>query len=376
MLAAVTARDPSEIAAWHLLARIEQQAGRTQPAEEAALRILKIDPADPRGPLALAEVRSARMDYRGVVSALEPRVMATDAGDVASGAYAEMASRLADAWLSLKDKGRAVQAIEGAHQRAPKDDRLLFSLAATYEQAGQLDRAEKSFRELIARDPSHAPALNYLGYMLANHNRKLADAVGLITRALAEDPDNPAYLDSLGWAYYRLQQYQLALSPLEKAATAVPESSVIQDHLGRPVRETGALSRCRGGLRPRARRRWRRHHPVRHREEARSRAVEDQDALIRELSLRPSGESRRNTLLLDLDVGGQSGGGVDRPLRVRDHTRLRSAGRTGLTVTRWRSSLAVRHRDLPRRARIPWRAPTLGESRRRRCSVGHAGARC
>ena len=68
--------------------------------------------------------------------------------------------------------------------------------------------------------------------MLANNNRKLADAVVFITRALAEEPDNPAYLDSLGWAYYRLQQFQLALPPLEKAATAVPESSVIQDHLG------------------------------------------------------------------------------------------------------------------------------------------------
>ena len=232
VLAGVTTRDPSEIAAWQLLSRIEQRAGRTQPAEEAALRIVKIDPSDSRGPIALAEIRSARMDYRGVISALEPRVTAADPEDVASGAYAEMASMLADAWLNLKDKGRAVQAMEGAYQRAPKDDRVLFSLAATYEQAGQLDRAEKSFRDLLVRDPSHAPALNYLGYMLANNNRKLADAVSLITRALVEDPDNPAYLDSLGWAYYRLEQYQLALSPLEKAATAVPESSVIQDHLG------------------------------------------------------------------------------------------------------------------------------------------------
>jgi tetratricopeptide (TPR) repeat protein len=232
VLAAVTTRDPREIDAWDLLARIEQRAGRTQAAEEAAQRIIQIDPADPRGPLALAEIRAARMDYRGVIGALEPRVLTTSPADLASGAYAEMASMLADAWLNLKDKGRAVAAVEGAYQRAPKDDRVLFTLAATYERAGQIDRAERSFRQLIAHDPTHARALNYLGYMLANNNRKLADAVEFITRALAEEPDNPAYLDSLGWAYYRLQQFQLALSPLEKAAAAVPESSVIQDHLG------------------------------------------------------------------------------------------------------------------------------------------------
>ena len=232
VLSAVTTRDPAAIDAWDLLARIEQRAGRTQAAEEAAERIIQIDRSDPRGPLVLAEIRAARMDYRGVIAALEPRVVATSPDDVASGAYADMASMLADAWLNLKDKGRAVAAIEAARQRAPNDDRVLFTLAATYERAGQLDRAERSFRELIAHDPAHARALNYLGYMLANNNRKLPDAVQFITRALAEDPDNPAYLDSLGWAYYRQQQFQLALAPLEKAATAVPESSVIQDHLG------------------------------------------------------------------------------------------------------------------------------------------------
>ena len=232
VLTDVTASNPKNTSAWHLLARIEQRAGRAVAADEAARRITAIDPADPHGPLALAEIRGARRDYRGVVAALEPRVLAASKADVDSGAFAEMASRLGDAWIDLKEPRRAVQALEAAHQRVPDDERLLFSLAATAEQARQFDRAERAFRDLIARNPTHAPALNYLGYMLADRNTKLAEALGFITRALAEDEDNPSYLDSLGWTYYRLSQYTLALPPLERAAADVPESSVIQDHLG------------------------------------------------------------------------------------------------------------------------------------------------
>jgi tetratricopeptide (TPR) repeat protein len=232
VLQEATTASPDDIAAWYLLAQVEQRRGDHAAAEAAAARIVTLDPDDSRGPLMLAEVRAARGDFKGAAKALDGPVAAARNDDIASGAYLEMVTLLSRALLAADEKRRAVQVLEKARERAPQEQEILYRLAATYEQAENFDRAEQAFRDLIRENPEHDQALNYLGYMLAERGRKLDEAVTLITRALALDADNPAYLDSLGWAYYRLSRYDEALSPLERAASAIPDSSVIQDHLG------------------------------------------------------------------------------------------------------------------------------------------------
>jgi tetratricopeptide (TPR) repeat protein len=146
--------------------------------------------------------------------------------------FTEMATMLSDAWVEIGDARRGIRTLEDARKRAPADQQLLFSLAAHYDQNDQSGRAEDVFREIIAADPEHAPALNYLGYMLADGGRKLPEALGFIERAIAVAGENPSYLDSLGWAYFRMARYQEAVEPLERAAQGAPQVSVIQDHLG------------------------------------------------------------------------------------------------------------------------------------------------
>ena len=85
---------------------------------------------------------------------------------------------------------------------------------------------------MIAEDPKNADALNSFGYMLAERGQKLDEAVSLVERALAIDPGNGAYLDSLGWAYYKQNRFDQAEAPLREAAAKLPTVSVIQDHLG------------------------------------------------------------------------------------------------------------------------------------------------
>jgi len=232
VLEAVTKDAPKDIAAWFLLAEIDQRAGNPTAADQAAAHIAAIDPKDPRGPLALAEVRSARSDYHGVVQALEARVAAASADDIASGAYGQMANRLAGAYARLNDRKRGIDVLETAHKRAPKDADILFALGAAYDQDHRSDQAERAFRDLIAADPKNAEALNYLGYLLAERGKNLEEALTFVKRALAIDTDNPSYLDSLGWAYFKLDKFDDARSPLERAAAALPRSSVIQEHLG------------------------------------------------------------------------------------------------------------------------------------------------
>src|SRR5205085_4839411 len=104
----------------------------------------------------------------------------------------------------------ALDAAEKARVRFPEDTAVLYQLAAALDRAGRQADSEKIFRDVIARDPLDAGALNYLGYMLAEHGRQLDEATGFIERALKIEPDNPSFLDSLGWTY--LQQGKLDLA--------------------------------------------------------------------------------------------------------------------------------------------------------------------
>ncbi|MFM8718500.1 MAG: tetratricopeptide repeat protein, partial [Chthoniobacterales bacterium] len=86
-----------------------------------------------------------------------------------------------------------------------------FQHGVTAERAGERAQAETHFRACLALDDKFPPALNYLGYMWAEKGQNLAEAEQFIRRALEQEPDNAAYLDSLGWVLYQQARYQEAL---------------------------------------------------------------------------------------------------------------------------------------------------------------------
>ena len=126
----------------------------------------------------------------------------------------------------------ALDTAEKARAKFPEDTTVLYQLGAALDKAGRQAEGEKIFRDVIARDPLDAGALNYLGYMLAERGTALDEAVTLLQRALKIEPDNPSFLDSLGWTYVQQGKLDLADSPLTTAADKLPKNSVIQDHLG------------------------------------------------------------------------------------------------------------------------------------------------
>jgi len=108
-----------------------------------------------------------------------------------------------------------------------------YQYAALYERTGQLEEAEKLFRKAIALDQTTAAAArNYIAYMWAERGEKLDMALTLIQQALAEEPENGAFLDTLGWIYYMQGRYAEALEPLHKARTLVTDDPTIWEHLG------------------------------------------------------------------------------------------------------------------------------------------------
>ncbi len=102
----------------------------------------------------------------------------------------------------------------------------------TYEQLGQWDKAEADLEAALAFQPSHPFVLNYLGYAWADQGKNLDQSLELIRKALLYKPNDGYITDSLGWAYYRMGEYQKSVPHLERAVELLPYDPVINDHLG------------------------------------------------------------------------------------------------------------------------------------------------
>jgi tetratricopeptide (TPR) repeat protein len=107
-----------------------------------------------------------------------------------------------------------------------------FMLGSIYERQKKFDQAETQFRKVLQANPDNAPVLNYYGYMLADRGVRVDEATALIQRALKVDPNNGAYLDSLGWAYYKQNRFMEAEQYLRKAIERQGNDPTILGHLG------------------------------------------------------------------------------------------------------------------------------------------------
>ncbi|HKU23354.1 MAG TPA: tetratricopeptide repeat protein [Terriglobales bacterium] len=154
---------------------------------------------------------------------------------------------LAQMYSRLKRWPDAEEAIAKASQLSKKaDDKeyALFLHGSIYERQKKYDQAEQLFRQVLAIDSQNAMTLNYLGYMMADHGTHLEEALGYIKRAVQLDPANGAYLDSLGWAYFKLGNYDMAEEQLRKASEHMASDPTVQEHLGDLYQRTGHLKQA------------------------------------------------------------------------------------------------------------------------------------
>ncbi len=144
-----------------------------------------------------------------------------------------------------KDFAAAVKFFEDALESAKAsnpdllDAVFYFYYGAALERNGQFEKSVTQFLKAIEINPDYADAYNYLGYMYADHNVKLEEGLRLIEQALTYEPDNGAFLDSLGWVHFRLGKLDQALVELQRAAKLIGTDSVVYDHLGDVYRRMG-----------------------------------------------------------------------------------------------------------------------------------------
>src|SRR5579872_2007669 len=142
----------------------------------------------------------------------------------------------------------AEDALAKAEQLSTKNDDkayVNFLRGDLYQRQKLFDQAEAEFRKALSTtpptDPQAAATLNYLGYMNADRGVKLEESLSYIKQAIALEPSNGAYLDSLGWAYFKLGKYDLAEESLNKAALHMSSDPTVQEHLGDLYLKTGRL---------------------------------------------------------------------------------------------------------------------------------------
>jgi len=157
----------------------------------------------------------------------------------------ELYLSVAQVYLQAKQYENAEQAVNKAMESSSRPEEQEYSrflLGSIYEREKKYDQAEEQFKKVLATDPLNASASNYLGYMLADRGVRLEESVKYIQAALRLDPNNGAYLDSLGWAYYKMDRCDLAQPDLEKAAHLMSDDPTILEHLGRVYLRMGKAS--------------------------------------------------------------------------------------------------------------------------------------
>jgi tetratricopeptide (TPR) repeat protein len=152
--------------------------------------------------------------------------------------------RLAIMDQRLKRWSDAEEALNKAEQlssKAADKEYVYFLRGSTYEREKKYDEAEAEFKKVLAINPQSAATLNYLGYMNADRGVQLEESLNYIRAAVSLEPTNGAYLDSLGWAYFKLGKYDLAEESLNKASLHMASDPTVQDHLGDLYQKTGRL---------------------------------------------------------------------------------------------------------------------------------------
>jgi tetratricopeptide (TPR) repeat protein len=138
-----------------------------------------------------------------------------------------------------KEAEEAAHAAEVLPGQARENEMVWFLLGAIYERQKFFDKAEEQFKKVLSANPKNAQALNYYGYMLGDLGIRLDEAEALVQRALKEDPFNGAYLDSLGWIYFKENKFGASETTLRKALEREKHDATIHSHLGDLYAKTG-----------------------------------------------------------------------------------------------------------------------------------------
>ncbi|MCX7588810.1 tetratricopeptide repeat protein [Phenylobacterium sp. 58.2.17] len=216
--------DPNRDTAWLMVGDIMEAAGDVDGARAAYARPKpgSSDYSAARSKLAWSYQNAKQSDV-----ALKMAQEAASSGD------AEAKLTYADLLRANERYDDSAQVLSGLIERSATPDwRLLYMRGVAYERAGHWPQGERDLKAALELRPDEPELLNYLGYTWIDRGERLAEALGMVERAVAANPQSGAMVDSLGWAHYRLGDYKKAVDLLEQAVELEAGDPEINNHLG------------------------------------------------------------------------------------------------------------------------------------------------
>ncbi|HXH39834.1 MAG TPA: tetratricopeptide repeat protein [Thermoanaerobaculia bacterium] len=269
LLALPDAAEGVQVLAKTQLAFIDLQKGNFQQAIDAAKPLFvfhdKVNP--PAINIALDAMRKQKR-YSDAVAMMQPLVDKYASDPFVNARYIEMLARAGDkdrarvaastqskfgvrntisaaeAYIQADQYDQAIGVVRDALRAKPDEIDLQFELGAALERSGDKSSAEKEFLSILDKHPDHAGTMNYLGYMWADAGVNLDRAADMLAKAVTLEPGNGAYLDSLGWAYFRQGKLDLAEKNLNEAARILPRDATVHEHLGDVLARRGDTNRA------------------------------------------------------------------------------------------------------------------------------------
>lgn len=239
MLTEIERRHPGEPATAILRGQLKLREKKTSDAVREFQRVLARNPSNVEAWEGLVSAYLSRKEYARVAGAVARAKTQVRAGRfrllVLEGYAAFQAGRIR----------KAVTLLEKALNRKQlKKERWSYLqgasiLAMGYDKLGLNDKSMVMYRRILLLDPGNTLAMNNYAYLLSLQGRDLEMAKKLALAAVSDEPDNPVYLDTLGWVLFRLGEYSSALSYLEKAALLAPDEEEIATHLLHVYEKTG-----------------------------------------------------------------------------------------------------------------------------------------
>lgn len=234
VLRGVVEQSPKDAEARSWLGDMLEQTGHGKEAVEQFQAIADADPSDPKAvwQLALAEARTGGTEQ---ALATARSALAKKENEQSGTLHTLLGLLLVDA----KRYPEALPELSRAAELEPKNEMAHFEWGVALDRTGDFPKAAEQFYKVLELNPKHAEAANYLGFSLADRGEKLDEALRLVQIAVSLEPDNGAYVDSLGWVHYRQGRFEEARKELEHAVALMSGKDgkgagdpVVHEHLG------------------------------------------------------------------------------------------------------------------------------------------------
>jgi tetratricopeptide (TPR) repeat protein len=231
-LEAIVRDDPTNPQAYYFLGRFAMEANKPAEAAEHFSKMILLSPKFEPAYYLLAMAQIDINKPAEAVATLEKARQKFPAS-FALEFWTALAFSRQKAYGEALKHYTAAEIIAKATDPKQLDQRFYYQVGSTCERKGDLAEAEKYFEKCLQLAPDFAEALNYLGYMWAEHGLKLERARELIEKAVKAEPKNAAYLDSLAWVLFKLDRPKEALPyALQAAGLVEAPDATLYDHLG------------------------------------------------------------------------------------------------------------------------------------------------